>query len=101
MDLKAFAARLKELREEARLSQRQLAERAGCSPGSLANWEQGIREPGWLAVLALAGALGVDCKAFEQKPAQTGKAKRGRPKKAKPEPKPKKKGEGKGRKPRS
>ena len=83
MDLKMFGARLKELREAAGLSQKQLAEKSGLSQGGVAHWEKGIREPGWLAILALAKALDVDCKAFEEEPEDAGEPKRGRPRKDK------------------
>jgi transcriptional regulator with XRE-family HTH domain len=79
-----FAARLKELRENAGLTQGQLAEKAGLSKGGIANLEQGIREPSWGTVQALAAALGVDCLAFTSPPADAGKvpSPRGRPAKA-------------------
>src|SRR5262245_25483855 len=97
MNLRTFAARLKELREAAQWSQKQLAEAAGVSQKAVSNWEQGEREPGWLAVLALARALGVDCRAFEQEPAEIPEPRRGRPPKAQPptEPPPGRKGKGK------
>ena len=69
-----FASRLKALREQAGLSQGQLAERAGMNMFSIAKLEQGRREPSWATVLALAAALGVDCTAFlptAAKPAAT------------------------------
>ena len=55
-----FAVRLKELREAAGLSQQQLAERAGMHLYGIAKLEQGVREPGWVTVLDLAAALGVE-----------------------------------------
>jgi transcriptional regulator with XRE-family HTH domain len=81
-----FAARLKELREAAGLSQKALADRAGLSQRAVSHWEQGIREPGWSNVLALARALGVDCRAFDQKPAPRPETRPGRPAKPTPEP---------------
>jgi len=59
-----FAAALKRLREEAGLSQAALAERAGMNVFGIAKIEQGLREPGWVTVLKLAAALGVECTAF-------------------------------------
>jgi transcriptional regulator with XRE-family HTH domain len=97
MDLKALGARIKELRTAAGLSQRELAAKAGLAHASLTSWEQGIREPGWLTVLALAAALGVDCKAFEREPTAVPEPKRGRPARPKPAAKKKAKGKGKGR----
>jgi len=59
-----FGARLKELREAAKLSQAQLAEQAGMNVFGIAKLEQGQREPSWATVQSLAKALGVDCTAF-------------------------------------
>jgi putative transcriptional regulator len=87
-----FAQRLKALREAAGLTQAQLAERAGLYSFSVAKLEQGVQEPTWPTVLALAKALGVNCLAFcpESAPsepsAETPKRGPGRPKKpAEPE----------------
>ena len=63
-----FSARLKELRESAALTQEGLAERAGLYKFSVAKLEQGVREPTWATVLALASALGVECGAFARTP---------------------------------
>jgi putative transcriptional regulator len=84
MDPKLFGGRLKELRERAGLTQKQLADRAGISQRAVSHWEQGLREPSWSNVLALAGALGVDCLAFQEEPAEVPKPKRGRPSKPAP-----------------
>src|SRR5579883_964244 len=59
-----FAARLKELRERAGLSQDELADRADLYKFSVAKLEQGVREPTWATVLNLAHALGVSVEAF-------------------------------------
>lgn len=77
-----FAFRLRELRKAAGLTQPELAERAGVSAKAIANLEQGIREPAWSSVLALAGALGVDCSAFQQPPTNVIPTGRGRPAKS-------------------
>jgi transcriptional regulator with XRE-family HTH domain len=82
MDPKLFGARLKELRERAGLTQKELADRAGVSQRAVSHWEQGLREPSWSNVLALAGALGVDCRAFQEAPAAVPEPRRGRPPKA-------------------
>ena len=50
---------LKVLRERAGLSQQALADSAGMHVLGVAKLEQGLREPGWSTVLALAKALGV------------------------------------------
>jgi transcriptional regulator with XRE-family HTH domain len=60
----SFGERLKRLREGAGLSQRELAEKAGMHQFGVAKLEQGLREPSWATVQALAAALGVDCLAF-------------------------------------
>jgi transcriptional regulator with XRE-family HTH domain len=59
-----FAGRLKELRQAAGLTQQRLAERAGFHGFTVAKLEQGLQEPSWPTVLALAGALGVGVEAF-------------------------------------
>lgn len=74
-DPTGFAGRLKELREAARLSQAALAERAGLYVFSVAKLEQGVREPAWSTVLALANALGVSVAAFVARPAKSRKRK--------------------------
>jgi transcriptional regulator with XRE-family HTH domain len=79
-----FAERLRALREAAGLTQRELAARAGLGLRTVGNLEQGLREPAWATVLALAAALGVDCTAFTTAgPAAPSRA-RGRPRKERP-----------------
>jgi transcriptional regulator with XRE-family HTH domain len=78
-----FGARLRELREGAGLTQQQLADRAGLKIGGIRDLEQGInRRPLWDTIQALAEALGVDCRAFQEEPADTSPRGRGRPPKA-------------------
>jgi len=77
-----FAGRLRELREQAGLTQPQLADRAGLSKAGIADLEQGRRQPAWETVVALAKALGVSCDAFLQEPATAPPAGPGRPRKA-------------------
>src|SRR5262249_28754620 len=82
-----FGQRLKALRESAGLTQVQLAKAAGLNRFGLAKLEQGVGEPHWPTVLALANALGVSCEAFTQtgeedanrRTKSTIKKKRGRP----------------------
>ena len=59
-----FGEVLRTLREERGLSQQALAAKAGISQISVSFYEQGKREPGWNAVVAICGALAVDCIAF-------------------------------------
>lgn len=85
-EVRWFGARLKELREEAGLTQAQLAERAGLNGYTVSRSEQGERakqgEPGgrvkvsvtWGTVVALCKALGVTPDAFWQAPQGFGRA---------------------------
>ena len=68
MSKQSFADRLKQLREEAGLTQPQLAELAGMNQFGVAKLEQGVRQPTWETVQALATALGVSCEAFQEPP---------------------------------
>ncbi len=79
MSADRFAGRLKELREQARLTQQELADKAGMSKGGIADLEQARREPSWATAVALAEALGVDCTAFLEAPAPRPQTGRGRP----------------------
>jgi putative transcriptional regulator len=81
-DLPPFAARLRQLRTEAKLTQQELAERAGSHRQTIAHLEMGTRSPSWDTVRALCRALGVSCTAFEtDEPAGPPPAPRGRPRK--------------------
>jgi transcriptional regulator with XRE-family HTH domain len=52
-----FGARLQELRQQAALTQQQLADKAGLKVGGIRDLEQGINElPWWDTVLALTKA---------------------------------------------
>jgi transcriptional regulator with XRE-family HTH domain len=63
-EMSTFGERLRELREKAGLSQTQLATASELPVGSIRNYEQGIREPHWIAVFKLAGGLQVSADAF-------------------------------------
>lgn len=76
-----FAGRLRELREQAGLTQEQLADKAGLTKWGITDLERGRRSPTWGTVLVLCEALGVDCTAFTQAPATESKRGRGRPRK--------------------
>lgn len=77
-----FGSRLKEIREQAGLSQREVCERAGLTLDGLSKLERGLRSPSWDTVVALANALGVSCEAFRESPAtEQPPGKPGRPKK--------------------
>ena len=60
-----FAARLKELREEAGISQYALAKAAGISKQAVNMLERGSNEPSWETVRKLARALRLDVTAFD------------------------------------
>jgi DNA-binding XRE family transcriptional regulator len=56
-DLVALGARIRELRKEAKLTQEELASRAGLSANYIGETERGKRNPGALALFAVAQAL--------------------------------------------
>ena len=76
-----FGQQLRKLREAKGWTQGGLAERAGLNQFGVAKIEQGLREPNWTTVLALAKALGVTTEAFTVtgKPPAPAKRPRGRP----------------------
>src|SRR5262245_59462886 len=74
-----FGQVLKRLRQEAGLSQMDLAVKAGLNLFTVAKIEQGHREPSWATVQALARALGVSCEVFVEP--QASPAEPARPKK--------------------
>ncbi len=86
---RSFAEALKRLREAAGLSQPELAERAGMNRFGIAKLEQGVREPSWSTVLALAKALGVSLDTFrpddDASGSQAQPKKAGRPRKPTPD----------------
>jgi DNA-binding XRE family transcriptional regulator len=59
-----FGERLRVLREAKDLTQRGLAELAGCHWFTISKLERGQQEPNWPLVLSLCRALGVRCTAF-------------------------------------
>jgi transcriptional regulator with XRE-family HTH domain len=62
--LPVFAARLRELRDAAKLTQHELSERTGLHRQAIAKLETGVTRPTWDTVQVLAAALGVSCEAF-------------------------------------
>jgi transcriptional regulator with XRE-family HTH domain len=82
MSAEHFAARLKELREQAGLTQQQLADRVGMSRFGIAQFEQGRNKPSLESAVALAEALGVECTAFLEAPTSITEPKMGRPSRA-------------------
>jgi DNA-binding XRE family transcriptional regulator len=59
-----FSEKLRELREQANLTQEQLAQRSGVNLWTIRGYEQGRREPNWKGAIDLARALGVTVEAF-------------------------------------
>ena len=57
--MEKFTERLKELRQEKGLSQRQLAKETGISKSAIGFWETGERVPNAQAVVVLAKYFGV------------------------------------------
>ncbi len=69
MDARQFGRRLRELREAAGLSQKELADRMGVQQTAVSWWERGRREPSFGNAVKLAEALGVNVLAFLEEPA--------------------------------
>jgi transcriptional regulator with XRE-family HTH domain len=59
-----FGEKLQALRERAKLTQAELAARAGVSRRNVEAWEVGRRIPRTDAFFKLMAALGVDCRVF-------------------------------------
>jgi transcriptional regulator with XRE-family HTH domain len=66
VDNVTFANRLKSEREAARLTQKELADRAGLSKAAVTHLEQGLREPTLATAQAIAKALGKPCSVFDE-----------------------------------
>jgi transcriptional regulator with XRE-family HTH domain len=81
-EMEFFAPRLRELRQAAKLTQPELAEKIGKTVRSISRLETGEQEATWPIVVSLSKALGVDCRAFLEKPADASPVPRGRPKSA-------------------
>jgi len=60
-----FAERLRQLREQAGMTQEALTEKSGVNLWTLRGYEQGRREPNWKAFLTLLKALGAKASDFE------------------------------------
>ena len=61
----AFAAHLRQLREKQKLTQVELAERAGIGQAMVSLLEQGDRQPSWPTICRLAKALDVSVESFQ------------------------------------
>lgn len=64
-ELPPFAVRLRELRDKAKMTQKELAAKAGMHLAGVFKLEQGTNQPTWATIEALAKALGVECVAFK------------------------------------
>src|SRR5687768_16426293 len=62
--MQTFGQRLQQLREEAGLTQQQLAEASGVNVWTIRGYEQGRREPGWQVAIELAKGVGGTVEAF-------------------------------------
>src|SRR4051812_46403412 len=67
-EAKWFPGRLRGLREQAGLTQEQVAEGAGLTGDGIAQLERGRHGPSWETVVALVKALGVDPNPFLKEP---------------------------------
>jgi transcriptional regulator with XRE-family HTH domain len=79
MSAEWFAGRLRELREQAGLTQQELAQRVGTTVRNISRLETGVQEATWPTVVALANVFSVSCDAFLQEPAALPEPQRGRP----------------------
>jgi transcriptional regulator with XRE-family HTH domain len=61
-----FGEALRETRERAGMSRRELADAAGVPFGTIHGYEDGRRAPSFANVVRLAKALGTDCTAFSE-----------------------------------
>ena len=59
MDNNVFIQRIKELRNEAGLKQRELAEKLAVSPGTVGMWETGERKPDYETICKMADIFNV------------------------------------------
>lgn len=57
---KKFSMRLRELREEQKLSQKDIAQKLGCAVSTYANWEQGRTEPSISDIYRLIAVFDID-----------------------------------------
>ena len=82
MSAEWFAGRLRELRTNAGLTQKQLAEQAGLGLRMITYVESGEQTPSWATVVALSQALAVTPNDFLQEPSPRPEPSPGRPRKA-------------------
>jgi transcriptional regulator with XRE-family HTH domain len=63
--MSTFAERLKQLREQAGLTQASLAQASGLSLGIIRDYEQGKKEPALRSAFKLAEVLGISVEVFK------------------------------------
>src|SRR4051794_19771629 len=61
-----FGEKLRQLREQAGMTQQALADASGLPLPSIRGYEQGQREPLWSVIFKLTRAMGVSCEAFAE-----------------------------------
>lgn len=81
MTKETLAARLKELREAAGMTQQEMADKASLSLRTYQKIEQGSHETRWTTIEAIADALDVSTERFRDEPKDATPSKPGRPKK--------------------
>ena len=64
LGIQLFAAKLRELRESADLSRRELAERMNSHLNTITNWERAILTPGSVELALICRELAVPCEVF-------------------------------------
>ena len=81
MSKETVGQRLKRLREQAGLTQKQVADAAKMPLGTLRNWEQGLRTPPFVHMARILRSLGVEADVFADcvEGAAKQRAPRGRP----------------------
>ena len=62
--MSVFGTKLRQLREAAGLTQKELAVKSGLTQQAIDTWERGTRDPGWSKVVKLCAALEVECGTF-------------------------------------
>lgn len=77
---KQFGARLRILRDEAGLSQAELARRLKVNKQTISSWETGHRTPNFVDVVRIASILGKNVDDFAAIPEEIHKPEMGRPK---------------------
>ncbi len=78
-----FAEKLRNLRDERKLTEAEIAKMCGESYAAMHSYFAGVRKPSFVKVVKIAKALGTDCTAFAECTDVSG-SKKSKPKKPKP-----------------